>query len=138
MSKETVFEFPAIWLVENSLFHQKQFVRQNFNRLGTQLLCDYKDFARIRNSRLKPDIFSVCDFKRKVKSRIHWDIPKSFLLHLLAIFVVLLYKWIDFNQYCRVKDDTFSNFPSSSPLFSIHAFSPIMWKVLLFIPFSNE
>ena len=38
LSKETVFEFPAIWLVENSLFHQKQFVRQNFNRLGTQLL----------------------------------------------------------------------------------------------------
>ena len=54
------------------------------------------------------------------------DIPKSFFLHLLAIFVVLLYKWIDFNQYCRVKDDTFSNFPSSSLFFSIHAFSSIV------------
>ena len=38
LSKETVFEFPAIWLVENSLFQQTQFVRQNFNRLGTVLL----------------------------------------------------------------------------------------------------
>ena len=82
--------------------------------------------------------FSFCKSKMKVKLRIHLAIPKSFFLHLLAIFVVLLYKWIDFNQYCRVKDDTFSNFPSSSLFFSIHAFSSIVWKVLLFIPFQTN
>ena len=38
LSKETIFEFPANWLVENSLFHQKQFVRQNFNRLKMPFL----------------------------------------------------------------------------------------------------
>ena len=58
LSKETVFKFPAIWLVENSLFHQKQFVRQNFNRLGTQLTSYVKFQIKIE----LPQVHSNKDF----------------------------------------------------------------------------